>query len=314
MKKVLFSSFLLLFYFTVLSQEKIPLIDFDSISKSALKYSNSNDYENVVNELNKINKNDSSYCTVLISKSYYLLNSKKYNEAIEATNEGLAQNCYNSNLSFYINKGLAHDYLEKYEEALSIYNEGLEIYPKNYLLWYNKGVVLEKLDRKKEAVTALQTAITFNPLFAKPHLQLGNLCYKQDRISQALMCFNIYLLLSIEEDEAYKTLNSLNNLVAERNESVVNPDFKISPDDESFYEMDLILNNKIALNKNYNTGNKININLIKQNHALIHQLKEYKGNGGFWDKKYVPFYKWISENNLFDNFSYTLCYPIQNEQ
>ncbi len=314
MKKTLVLSLSLLFSIISLSQQKIPFIDFDSISKAASVHSQSNDYKKTLETLNLINKNDSIYCEVLISKSYYLLNSERYEEAIETTNEGLSLNCYDIQLSFYVNKGLAHVYLEKYDDALAIYNEGLKIYPKNYLLWYNKGLVLEKLEKKNEAITAYQNAISLNPTYARPHLQLGNICYKQQRISQALMCFNIYLLLSHDEEGAFETLNSLNALVADRNESVPNNTLEISPDDSSFDEIDLVINNKIALNKNYETGNKININLTNQNHALILQLKDYKGNNGFWDKKYVPFFKWILEQNLFDNFIYTQCKSIQNEK
>ena len=124
----------------------------------------------------------------------------------------------------------------------------------------------------------------------------------------------MYLLLSYDEDGAFNTLKSLNNIVSDKNENEANPDFQISPDDESFEDIDLVINNKIALNKDYETGNKINISLTKQNHALLAQLEDFEGNGGFWDKKYVPLFNWIRENNRFDDFTYTLSYSIQNEK
>ncbi|WP_339916103.1 tetratricopeptide repeat protein [Yeosuana marina] len=308
--------FLLFLFISLVStaQEKIPFIDFDDISEQVSEAAQSKDYEKTLEILNKINKNDSMYCNVLVSKSYYLLNSEKYNQAIKVTDEGLSLDCYANNQSFYNNKGLAYFYLEKNNEALNVFNKGLETYPKSYLLWYNKGAVLEKLGKINEAIKAYQTSITLNPTYANPHLKLGNICYKQERISQALMCYDIYLLLNFDKESAFNTLNSLNNVVAERNENEANPDIQISPDDDTFDNLDLILSNKIALNKNYETGNKININLTKQNHALLTQLVEFEGNGGFWDKKYVQLFKWISENNLFDNFTYTLSYSIKNEK
>ena len=311
MKKTLTLTLLLLFCFTALSQEKIPFIDYNDIYTEA---SETDDYDEAIKILSKINKNDSTYCSVLVSKSYYLLNSDKYNDAIKIADEGLGLNCYNSNVSFYINKGLAYAYQEKYNEALKVYNKGLETYSKYYLLWHNKAVALEKLNKIDEAIEAYQNAILYNPTYARPHLQLGNLCYKQELISQALMCYNMYLLLSYDEDSAFNTLKSLNNIVSDKNENEANTDINISPDDDAFEDIDLIIKNKIALNKNYETGNKINISLTKQNHALITQLENFEGNGGFWDKKYVPLFNWIRENNLFDNFTYTLSYSIQNEK
>lgn len=314
MKKQLVFAIYFFISLNFLAQEKIPFIDYDEISKDVADASQAKNYDKVLEGLDKINKNDSVYSSSLISKSYYLLNLKKYEEAIEVADEGLSLNNYDTNLSFYINKGLAYVYQEKFEAALETYNEGIKFYPKYYLLWYNKGAVLEKLNRIKDATDAYQKTITLNPTYSSSHLQLGNICYNQELVSQALMCYNIYLLLKYDEASAFETLKSMNNLVAEKNINEANPDIEISPDDETFEDIDLVLNNKIALNKKYETGNKINISLTNQNHALLTQLDDFEGNGGFWDKKYVPLFNWIRENNLFDNFIYTLCYSIENEK
>ena len=52
----------------------------------------------------------------------------------------------------------------------------------------------------EKAVEAYKTAITLKPTYHRPHLQLGNICYKQERISQALMCFNVYMLLTYDDE------------------------------------------------------------------------------------------------------------------
>ncbi len=314
MKKALTLSLLLLLMSLSNAQDKIPFIDIDEIQELVAESSEKEDYVKTLEYLNKINKNDSSYCSILTSKSYYLLNSEKYQEVISVTNEGLDMGCHNTKRSFYINKGLAYNYLEDYEKALETFNKGLEIFPKNYLLWYNKGIVLENLKRIEDAVKAYQMSIVLRPTYINPHLQLGNICYEQKKMAQALMCYDIYLLLKFNQNSAYNTLRSLNNLVEEKNESTPNSNLVISEDDEAFEDIDLILENKIALNKKYETGNKINISLTKQNHALLEQLKDFEGNGGFWDQKYVPLFKWITENNLFDPFTYTLSHSIQNEK
>lgn len=314
MKKLSIFAIALFTSFSILAQEKAPYIDYDEIIEEASKAIDENDYEKTIEALNKINKNDSTYCSILITKSYYLIELEQFKEAINTTDEGLNLDCYDSHLSLYINKGLAHIRLEEYEKALEVYNEAIKHYPKYYLLWYNKGIALENLGKIEKAVEAYQNTITLNPTYARPHLQLGNICYKQELFSQALMCYNLYLLLSFDDEGAFNTLKSLNNIVAERNENEANPDIEVSADDESFEDIDLILSNKIALNKGYETGNKINISLTKQNHAFLSQLEDFNGNGGFWDKKYVPLFKWIHENQLFDNFTYTLSYSIQNEK
>lgn len=295
------------------AQKKIPFIDVDEVIQSVASSSREGNYEKALEHLNSINKNDSSYVSALVSKTYYLLTLKKYEEAIKEANKGIQLDTRESKLYFYVNKGVGFSNLEKYEEAIKSYNEGIKIYPKNYLLWYNKGFVLQKQNKMNEAIEAYKKTIIFNPYYKKAHLQLGNICYKQQLMAQALMCFNTYLLLDPDSEDAFAILNALNKIVATNNVNEKNENLIISKDDESFESIDMVLNNKIALNDDYVVDNKINISLTKQNHALIAQLADYEGNGGFWDQKYVPIFNWIRKNNLFDEFTYTISYTVKNK-
>ena len=312
MKKKLVLPFLF-FYAINFAQEKLPYIDFDDITKQVGVSSKSGDFNKTLEILNKINKNDSTYCSILVSKSYYLTSLKKYDEAIKMADNGLQKKCWDTHRAFFLNKSLALMNQKKYAKAIEVLDEGLKRFPKNSSLWYNKGVSLEYSGKIQEAIEVYQTTIELNPFYRKPYLQLGNICYKQELISQALMCYNMYLLIEPDADNAFNTLKSLNNLVKNKNVNTRNTDLRISVDDEAFEDIDLVLSNQIALNKNYNTGNDINIALIKQNHALLQQLQDFSGNGGFWDTKFVPFYKWIQDSGSFNIFSYTISYSIENE-
>ena len=305
---------LLLFSLIIFGQQKLPFIDVEEISNLAAESSQNGDIEKTLEILSRVNKNDSTFCSVMVSKSYYLMALKKYDEAIEMIDEGLTRNCGDSNAFFYVNKGVALLNQKKYIEATEVIDKGIINYPKNSLLWYNKGVLLEFQGKIEDAVEAYQTTILLNPVYRKAYFQLGNICYKQELISQALMCFNIYLLLEPDADDAFKILNSLDNVIKSKNENKRNPNIEVSPDDTSFEELDLIINNRIALNTNYKTGNEIDIALIRQNHALLQQLEEFKGKGGFWDTKFVTLFKWIQNNGYFDAFSYTISYSIENKQ
>lgn len=306
----------LFLFFCLLSfaQEKLPYIDFQEISKLVTETSQNGDFEKTLEILDKVNINDSAYCSVMLSKSYYLMTLKKYDQAVDLIDEGIEKNCGDLKVSFYVNKGVALLNQKKYEEATDAIDKGIKAYPKNSLLWYNKGVLLEFREDIENAVVAYQNAIILNPFYRKSYLQLGNICYKQERISQALMCYNMYLLLEPDGENAFNILNTLDNLVKNKNENSRDPSVVISQDDDAFEEIDLIISNRIALNTNYKTGNEIDIALIRQNHALLQQLKDFSGNGGFWDTKFVPFYKWILDNGYFDIFTYTIAYSIENEK
>src|SRR5690606_30133763 len=85
-----------------ISQEKIPYIDIEDIftQMGNIPKESEGYFQKNLDLLNKVNKSDSTYCDVLVSKSYYLLNMGKYEEAIQLTNEGISLECPDSNLSF----------------------------------------------------------------------------------------------------------------------------------------------------------------------------------------------------------------------
>lgn len=312
MKRFIIPLLLLVVTFTK-AQEKLEFIDVDELISKSAETAKKKDFAATLAYLDKIPKNDSLYCSVLSNKSYYLLQQEAYKKVIQLADAGIALKCTASEDVFYINKAVALLRSDEYEAALTTIEEGLIIFPYNTSLWYNKAIALEKMDRIEEAVAAYQHTIKIDPLSQDAHLQLGNLCYKQEKLAQAMMCFNMYLLLSDAISDSFETLNSLNAVVSQTNSNTKDASVIISIDDNTFNEIDLILSQKVALNKQYNTGNKINIALVNQNHALFTWLKDYKGKGGFWSEKYVPFYQWIMKNNHFNAHTYYITQSIENE-
>ncbi|TXD53395.1 MULTISPECIES: tetratricopeptide repeat protein [unclassified Polaribacter] len=296
------------------AQEKIPFIDYAEIKEQIIKSSSDEEYEKTLLLIDKINKNDSIFYTLLTSKAYYLLQLEKYEEAIKVAEKGIKDVHEDSKVFFYVNKGVAFTNLERYDEAIDTYSQGIKMYPKNYLLHFNKAVVLETQGKLNEAVFFYKESIILNPLNRKPHLQIGNIYYKQERLTQALMCFNLYLLLEPDADGAFEVLKSLNSAVVAKNPNERNIDLELEDADDSYEDIDLVLSSKIAMSEKYETGNLINIALTKQNHAMIEKLKNFDGIDNFWTQKYMPIYNWISENNHFNNFAYTVSYAIENEK
>ena len=298
----------------VIAQEKLPFIDYETVSELASEQASKENYSEAVEILHRISKNDSSYCSVLTSKSYYSILQEKYKEAIVFTDEGLSLGCDSeSNLYFYINKGVSLANLDRFEEAIKVYDEGLKIFPKNPKLWYNKGISYENLENVPAAIEAYQKTIVLNPIHRNAHLKLGSICYRQNLMSQAMLSFNMSLMIEPDSERGFALLKYLNDIVSVKNENEPIRNLTVSEDDEAFEDIDLIISNRVVLDSDYDTGNKINIPLVKQNHALLEQLKEFEGNGGFWDQYYVPLYVWIAENGYFDHFTYTINYAIKNE-
>ncbi|WP_010179137.1 toxin-antitoxin system YwqK family antitoxin [Aquimarina agarilytica] len=311
MKKIILLLLLSFVSISITAQEKITDITYETISNKVVDLVEKEKYQEVIEAYNTISVNDSSYGDALISKSYYLLELKKYEEAIKETDKGLKKVKGEFRYGLYLNKGVAYESLENYKECIETYNQALKEFPKHFQLYYNRGVAFEKQKDYKNAISDFKQSIILNPYYAQSHLQLGSICYKEKKMTQALMALNMYLVLDPDGKNSLTVLSSINTSFSRANDSKPTG-IQISKDDASFEDIDLILSNRIALNKGYKIKNKIDLPMVKQNHVLFEQLKDYEGgNDGFWDQKYVPFYKWMIANDLFDSFVYTTMYSLE---
>ena len=296
-----------------LAQEKISFLDGKEIIQLASEAATEGDFEKSLEIIDQVHPKDSIYCISLVPKSYYLLNTGRLSEAIKVADLGLAQGCGTSDLSFYINKVVGYIKSDQPEEGLAAVEEGLQVYPRSFQLWYNKGLILEKKKEIKEAVAAYQHTVLLNPAYAPPHLRLGNISYDQEHTAQAVMAFNMYLVLNPDGDGAFDVLKNLNELLRSKNPNTGNRNLEISGDDTFFEELNLLLDNRLALNEQYKVDSQLDIALTKQNHLLLSQLASHKGSEGFWSQVYVPVLKWVWNNNHFHEFINVVAFSIENK-
>ena len=287
------------------SQEKNKHYSFQDLAEKALLHAENEHYLKAAVELEKLNPNDSMYNSMLTSAAYYYLLAEDNEKCVEICNKGIESSQFSSPYFFYINKIAALSRLEKNEEAIQVASEAIKRYPKSYTLYFNRAISYEEIGEIKKAAKDLEESIQINPYHIKSHLRLGNLCAQQNQTAQALMCLNIYLMLSPDEEYSSKILNLANIIASRREPYTVDKKVSITQNDADFEELNLILNNKIGLNKKYKTRNKIRSSFAIQSHVLLQQLKEYEAKDGFWNEKYVPFFKWISERNFYNNMVYT---------
>jgi tetratricopeptide (TPR) repeat protein len=97
----------------------------------------------------------------LIDKGYSLTELGRYDEALTAYDQAIAQQ---SDLSWaWARKGRTLRLLERYDAALECYDKALELQPRYAWAWNGKGVILERLERVGEALGCFQTATELHP-------------------------------------------------------------------------------------------------------------------------------------------------------
>jgi tetratricopeptide (TPR) repeat protein len=70
-------------------------------------------------------------------------------------------------------KGFALCNQEKYSESLDAYNKALELDPKDFEAWNNKGIDLGLLGRNDEALEAFKNAVALNESYAEAWYNMG---------------------------------------------------------------------------------------------------------------------------------------------
>ncbi len=270
------------------------------------------DYESLLQEIDKVHPSDSLYGTLLNTKIITLIQLKRYEEGLKIAEEALEQDVLKERINLFINKGICLKGIDQNKEAIDNYLEALKEYPLNHKLHFNLGISYEEEGVFKKAADAYMQTITYAPLFEKAHLRLGNLYLKEGRLAQALLCYNMYLVSSPDGAYSFSVLKAANE-IARKDQDLEKNNVIYTPDDEVFEEIDLILNNRIALQKGFEAPTKIDLPYTKQNYALLSQLENVEGNGGFFAEKYIPFFRWIYDNDHFEAFIYTTSYSIENE-
>ena len=119
----------------------------------------------------------------------------------------------------------------------------------------NSDAHIVQLDREKYDAPNLNKVLS--------DASITKIFYKQERTTQALMCFNIYMLLEPDGSGAFTTLKSLNNIATAKNSNKRNLDLELLDADDSYEDIDLVLDSKMAVGKDVVYLHKIHEELNK---------------------------------------------------
>ncbi len=97
----------------------------------------------------------------LIDKGNILLNWERYQEALSAFNEAIRLDPQDA--LAYNGKANALHYLRQYQEALSAFNEAIRLDPQEISAHFNKGNLLYDRGQYKEAIQEYDIALRLNP-------------------------------------------------------------------------------------------------------------------------------------------------------
>lgn len=271
--------------------------------QDGIKLHDKEKYNEAIAEFKKVNKNDTNYILAVLELANTYIANKQDSLAVLTCNKALhITSAYTPNVMLY--KANALDNLEKTDEAIKIYEEGIKKYPLNYSFYYELGILKYKLKKYKEAHDLFTQAIKANPYHASSHYQMAGLAILQGKVVPAMMAWSYFLVLENSTDRAREVVSKL--------EKLANYEYNLSDaisveslkDSDDFSEVEAIVKSKVALSNKYKSEIDINYTINKQLQLIVEKMVVDKNDKGFYMQFYAPIYKELYKNKFFEPFIY----------
>jgi len=293
----------------------------EKLVEEGIAYHDKGDFEGAIDKYDKALKLDEHNLLALAEKAMSLLSLQKYDEAIENCQRAIEKHRGEKTLkSVYVTYGNAYDGLKKTDKSLEIYNEGINLFPDFFMLYFNKGITLFSIKKYDEAIICFQKSAYLNPKHASSHNALGRLLNATDQRIPSLFAISRFLILEPQTKRAKENLaflqtimnanveksgkNSINITLSKSMLSDTSNDGKAK--ENSFTSTDLILSLSAALDFDKKNKKKTDVEqFIRKFETVCASLKESqnKNYGFYWDY-YVPYFMEMKEKNFIETFAY----------
>jgi len=267
-------------------------------------------YDSAITMFNKIHPGDTNYALAIYEKAFSSSLAGYHEEALALGRQGYALNS-NLNVQFATIIGNSLDDLDRSEEAEAVYDSAIAVYPGSALLYYNRGVTHTKKERWDQGIKDFKKAIELNPYHASSHYQLANLAMRNGNFTQALLSLGYFFIAEPSSNRSLAILQDFNTALSEKTEfEAIDYDF----DPEGTYsKSDRLIKSYAALRDAYEIDSEANYPMMKQMHLAIHQSVKLRNKSDFWAMYYLPYYKQLVKEDLFETYSHLVSVSIQNE-
>ena len=244
---------------------------------------------------------DSLYELVLVRQASLLVGEERRQEAIPVCEKGIAQRGDREHL-FHLFLGSIYMDEDRPDDALAVFEGGLERFPRNVDLHRYRAKTLLQAKRYDEAFAAMQQNAWQYPFDPNVHVDLAALAQDEDQLVPAAMALGFALMLQYNSDDAATWLGYLDEHM----------NLKVEPDpvgvklieDKGYEEIDLLLRNRVAMNKNYKMSPDLPYPYARQTHLMCSELARREPGEGFWDRYYVPVFSRLIDDKLFEGWAY----------
>lgn len=287
-----------------------PLVASGSLIEAGTQLHDQEKYDEALAKYQQVSRNDTNYTWVLSEMALTYTVLKQYEKAIAAAQEGL-QHPSEYTLDLHLRLGNAYDEHGQPEKALEVFDKALIQFPHSHQLYFERGVVLARLERTADAIQSFQRAIDASYFHASSHYALGKLCGENGYPVQSMLSLMTYVIMQPESERAVSALVSLEEWMTD--EKKLASTSKAVGITDAFPELTRLVRSRLALQEKYEFKSKMRYKLVKQVQAVLEQLPANRSSNDFWVRNYANSYQKLWNAGLFEPFTFFAMAAIDKE-
>lgn len=109
---------------------------------------------------------------------------------------------------------LSHSRAENWKDSNSIWSDGIKKYPTNYLSYYNKALVEEKISGPESALELYQKSLSYKPDYYPSYVNIGSIYFNRNNYDLA---YTMFEKASIIDSNFKEITNSMANCALKLN-------------------------------------------------------------------------------------------------
>ena len=283
--------------------------DYATFLETAVMHYENDDYEQSLDEINKVHRLDPNYLDAVVTKVDILLVAKKTLEAREFLESIFQEGLFPHKPELYILYGSILKDEEAYDKSKEVYDEGYSKFPKYTQLIFNKAILHYAADEIQEAVNLLKETIWLNPGASRAHYLLGVIAFENGQLAEGFLALLGYLAYTPNDDFAQNAILSMNVKLSQH--YLEETEVVFSKTGDAFDELDVILRNQLPLDKKYKLQADVDENYTRYLQAVLEYSSMHKMEDGFFETIYVPFLKNIQDLEYTEAFTYYTLTEIE---
>jgi superkiller protein 3 len=202
-------------------EENIDNLSFSQCQENLLKI------DSIIEE---IHQNLTTKLDLWLKKGLLLVQSERYNEAIDSYNKVLKVNNVSSQAWYYL--GLALMMVHRPEEAIASFDKAIRLDPDNHKTFFSRGLALESLGQLEEALSDFDQALKLQANHYQSWYNRGVILAALGQYQEEIIAYDQAIAIKEDLHEAYYNKGVALGYLGNYEEAIINyqKSLKIKPD------------------------------------------------------------------------------------